>query len=56
MSELIELRNTLMQELDGGVFDLDAWSGAARWAEMLGCDCIRAQLVRYIKHYSGVTQ
>ena len=53
MSELIELRNTLMQELDGGVFDLDAWNGAAAGAEMMGCLCIMAQLARYINHYSG---
>ena len=53
MSELIELRNTLMHELDGGLFDLDAWTGAAAWAEMMGCLSIKAQLDRYIKHYSG---
>lgn len=56
MTELIALRNTLMCELDGGIFDLDAWAGAARWAEMMDCLCIKAQLERYIAHYASATE
>lgn len=54
MSELIAYRDTLMRELDSGYFDLEAWEAGAIWAGMIECDCIKAQLERYIAHYAGV--
>lgn len=53
MSEIIAMRNVLMNELNAGFFDRDSWSATALLARENKCECIAAQMERYIEHYGA---
>lgn len=56
MTEIINFRNVLMNELNAGFFDRDAWCALVILARDANCLSITAQAERYIEHYSRVTQ
>jgi len=55
MIEVIALRDSLMNELNAGVFDLVSWQACAQMARDSGCENIAAQVDRYTAHYSGAS-
>lgn len=55
MTEIINFRNVLMNELDHGFFDRDAWGALVVMARDANCHSIAAQAERYYNHYSGIT-
>ncbi len=54
VTEIINLRNVLMNELNNGFFDRDAWGALVVMARDANCYSIAAQAERYIKHYAAV--
>lgn len=50
--ELLDFRDMLMRELDGGYFDALSWAACARWAREDGRLDIAEQVQKYINHYS----
>jgi hypothetical protein len=46
------MKSVLMNELNSGYFDEISWKACSIMAKDAGCDCIAAQLDRYIEHYS----
>ena len=52
LTEIINLRNVLMNELNGGYFDRDAWGALVIMARDANCYAIADQAQRYIEHYS----
>lgn len=55
MSEVVILRNVLMNELNNGFFDREAWNALVVMARDANCLSIAAQAERYIEHYSQIT-
>jgi hypothetical protein len=51
MTEVINMRNVLMNELNHGVFDCLAWVYLYGLAMARNCLSIACQVDRYIKHY-----
>ena len=50
--EVITIRDTLIHELDAGLFDGEAWDALYIMARDNGCTEIARQVARYIEHYS----
>ena len=51
MTEIMELRNALMAELNAGYFDRDSWGALVIMARDANCMAIAEQAERYISHY-----
>lgn len=52
MTAIINFRNVLMNELNAGFFDRDAWGALIVMARDANCMSIAAQVERYYNHYS----
>lgn len=49
--EIISIRNSLMRELNAGLWDGESWDVLYIMARDSGCTEIARQIARYIEHY-----